>query len=57
MDPVLDSFGFVDPDPEVLNDGNFFFLFFSLKEIIFFKSEPKKVANLYGLGSDLKIKS
>ena len=30
--------------------------FFS-QEIIFFKSEPKKVANLWGLGSDLKILS
>ena len=31
-----------------------FFFFFSQK-IIFFKFEPKKVANLQGLGSDLKI--
>ena len=33
----------------------FLFLFFFSQKIIFFKSEPKKVANLYGLGSDLKI--
>ena len=26
------------------------------QEIIFFKSEPKKLANLQGFGSDLKIK-
>ena len=28
-------------------------IFFS-QEIIFFKSEPKKVANIYSLGTDLK---
>ena len=33
---------------------NIFFFFFT-QEIIFFKSEHKKVANLYGLGLDLKI--